>query len=82
LDGSRDDRHVAHGGSATAAATIKPVRTPAHFGILNDFIVPSNPIRRAVYLMSAGRRLRKRLDAEAQRRGQTVPRFADLGFSK
>ena len=49
---------------------------------LNDFIVPKNPLRRMIYLASAGRRLSKRLDAEAARRGQTVPRFADLGFSK
>ncbi len=49
---------------------------------LNDFVVPKNPIRRTVYMMSAGRRLNKRLDAEAARRGQTLPRFADLGFAK
>ena len=49
---------------------------------LNDFIVPTNPIRRAIYMASAGRRLSKRLDAEAARRGQSVPRFADLGFDK
>ena len=49
---------------------------------LNDFIVPKNPIRRTFYMLSAGRRLNKRLDAEAARRGQSVPRFADLGFSK
>jgi hypothetical protein len=49
---------------------------------LNDFIVPKNPIRRTIYMLSAGRRLDKRLDSEAARRGQTVPRFAELGFSK
>jgi hypothetical protein len=49
---------------------------------LNDFIVPKNPIRRTIYMLSAGRRLNKRVDAEAARRGQAVPRFADLGFSK
>jgi hypothetical protein len=49
---------------------------------LNDFIVPANPLRRAVYLLSAGRRLRRRLDSEARRRGQRVPRFDELGFSK
>jgi hypothetical protein len=49
---------------------------------LNDFIVPKNPIRRTIYMLSAGRRLNKRLDSEAARRGQEVPRFADLGFSK
>jgi hypothetical protein len=49
---------------------------------LNDFIVPKNPIRRTLYMLAAGRRLNKRLDAEAARRGQQVPRFADLGFSK
>jgi hypothetical protein len=48
---------------------------------LNDFIVPKNPIRRAFYMLAAGRRLSKRLDSEAARRGQEVPRFADLGFS-
>jgi hypothetical protein len=49
---------------------------------LNDFIVPKNSIRRTIYMLSAGRRLNKRLDAEAVRRGQPVPRFADLGFNK
>jgi hypothetical protein len=49
---------------------------------LNDFILPANPLRRAVYLMSAGRRLRRRLNSEARRRGQTVPRFDELGFTK
>jgi hypothetical protein len=33
-------------------------------------------------MLSAGRRLNKRLESEAARRGQSVPRFADLGFSK
>jgi hypothetical protein len=33
-------------------------------------------------MLSAGRRLSKRLDSEAARRGQSVPRFADLGFNK
>ena len=49
---------------------------------LNEFIVPKNPIRRMIYLMSAGRKLSKRLESEAARRGQAVPRFEDLGFSK
>jgi hypothetical protein len=49
---------------------------------LNDFIVPKNSIRRSIYMLSAGRRLNKRLESEAARRGQSVPRFADLGFSK
>ena len=49
---------------------------------LNDFIVPRNPIRRAVYMLSAQRRLNRRLDSEAARRGQTVPTFAELGFQK
>jgi hypothetical protein len=49
---------------------------------LNDFIMPKNPLRRTMYMLSAGRRLSKRLDIEAARRGQTVPRFVDLGFSK
>jgi hypothetical protein len=49
---------------------------------LNDFIVPKNPLRRTIYMLSAGRRLNKRLASEAARRGQAVPRFADLGFTK
>jgi hypothetical protein len=49
---------------------------------LNDFIVPKNSIRRSIYMLSAGRRLNKRLESEAARRGQPVPRFADLGFGK
>ena len=49
---------------------------------LNEIILPANPLRRAVYVMSAGRRLRRRLDSEARRRGQRVPRFDELGFSK
>ncbi len=49
---------------------------------LNDFIVPKNAIRRTIYMLSAGRRLNKRLDPEAARRGQTVPRFADLALTK
>lgn len=49
---------------------------------LNEFIVPANPLRRAVHMMSAGRRLRRRLDSEARRRGQQVPRFDELGFTK
>lgn len=49
---------------------------------LNDFVVPANRLRRAAQLMSAGRRLQRRLDAEARRRGQRVPRFDELGFNK
>jgi hypothetical protein len=49
---------------------------------LNEIILPANPLRRAVYMMSAGRRLRRRLGSEARRRGQRVPRFDELGFSK
>ena len=49
---------------------------------LNDFIIPANPVRRVIHVMSAGRRLRRRLDTEAQRRGQRVPRFDELGFTK
>jgi hypothetical protein len=37
---------------------------------------------RWIHLASAGRRLNKRVDAEAARRGQAVPRFAELGFTK
>jgi hypothetical protein len=49
---------------------------------LNDLIIPANPVRRIMYIVSAGRRLRPRLDSEARRRGQRVPRFDELGFSK
>ncbi|AGZ48955.1 hypothetical protein PJK45_09140 [Mycobacterium kansasii] len=49
---------------------------------LNDFIIPAKPLRRAVHLMSASRRLKRRLDSEARRRGQRVPRFDELGFTK
>jgi hypothetical protein len=49
---------------------------------LNEIILPANPLRRTIYLMSAGRRLRRRLDSEARRRGQRVPRFDELGLAK
>lgn len=49
---------------------------------LNDFVIPANPLRRAMQLISAGRRLKRRLDSEARRRGQRVPRFDELGFDK
>ena len=49
---------------------------------LNDFPVPRNPVRRAVQMMGAGRRLRPRLVQEAARRGQPVPAFADLGYRR
>lgn len=49
---------------------------------LNDFIIPANPLRRAVHLMSASRRLKRRLDSEARRRGRLVPSFDELGFTK
>ena len=49
---------------------------------LNDLILPKNPLRRTVHMLSAGRRLRTRLDSEAARRGQTVPTFDELGFTK
>ena len=49
---------------------------------LNDFPVPRNPVRRAVHMLRAGRRLRPRLDYEAERRGQQAPAFADLGFRR
>ncbi|OOK73533.1 hemerythrin HHE cation binding domain protein [Mycobacterium kansasii] len=35
-----------------------------------------------MHLMSASRRLKRRLDSEARRRGQRVPRFDELGFTK
>ena len=49
---------------------------------LNDFGIPANPVRRAVHLMSAGHKLKGRLEIEARRRGQTVPRFDELGFTR
>jgi hypothetical protein len=49
---------------------------------LNEITLPANPLRRTVYMMSFGRRLRPRLVSEAHRRGQTVPHFDELGFSK
>ncbi len=49
---------------------------------LSDIGLSANPLRRAVYMMSVGRRLRRRLDSEAQRRGQTVPRFDELDFAR
>lgn len=57
----------------------------AHFDAdraLNDFIMPRHPIRRMLYLLAAGRRLNQRLTGEAERRGQTVPRFEELGFTR
>ena len=47
---------------------------------LNDLILPKNPLRRTLQMLSAGRRLRTRLESEAARRGQTVPTFDELGF--
>jgi hypothetical protein len=49
---------------------------------LNDFPVPRNPVRRGIEMMRAGRRLRPRLAYEAERRGQEVPAFADLGYRR
>jgi hypothetical protein len=49
---------------------------------LNEIILPANPLRRTIYLMSARRRLRRRLGSEARRRGQRVPRFDELGLAK
>jgi hypothetical protein len=49
---------------------------------LNDFPVPRNPVRRGVLMLRAGRRLRPRLAYEAERRGQQVPAFADLGYRR
>jgi hypothetical protein len=49
---------------------------------LNDFPVPRNPVRRAALMMQAARRLQPRLAYEAQRRGQPVPAFADLGYRR
>ncbi|HVL06234.1 MAG TPA: hypothetical protein VM388_09600 [Acidimicrobiales bacterium] len=49
---------------------------------LNDFPLPRNPLRRGVHILRAGRRLRPRLAYEAERRGQRVPAFADLGFRR
>ena len=47
---------------------------------LNDLALPKNKLRRTLRMLSAGRRLRTRLDSEAARRGQTVPTFDELGF--
>ena len=49
---------------------------------LNDFPVPRNPLRRGVQMMGAGRRLRPRLAYEAERRGQRVPVFDELGYRR
>ena len=45
---------------------------------LADFGVPRNKVRNALHLMKAGRQLHPRLQAEAARRGTTVPRFDEL----
>ncbi|NMO01252.1 pyridoxamine 5'-phosphate oxidase family protein [Gordonia sp. TBRC 11910] len=47
--------------------------------LMQNFDVPRNPLRRAVHMLSAGRKLKRRLDSEAQRRGQRVPRYEELG---
>jgi hypothetical protein len=45
---------------------------------LNDWGVPRNPLRNAISMLRAGRRLRPRLVAEAARRGQRLPTFDEL----
>lgn len=45
---------------------------------LADFGVPKNPVRNAWRMLTAGRRLAPRLEAEAARRGQRVPTWADV----
>ena len=45
---------------------------------LADFGVPRSKVRSTVHMIRAGRRLKPRLQAEAARRGTTVPRFDDL----
>lgn len=47
--------------------------------VMANFDVPRNPIRRAVHMLSAGRKLKQRLESEAARRGQRVPRYDELG---
>ena len=66
-------------GVASVGAGVVHVRVDR---TLNDFPLPRNPVRRAVQMMGAGRRLRPRLAYEAERRGQQVPAFADLGYRR
>ena len=47
---------------------------------LNDFTVPTNPVLRMAHILNARQKLRRRLDAEASRRGQRVPSFDELGL--
>jgi hypothetical protein len=47
---------------------------------LADWGLPSSPLGNAITMLRAGRHLKPRLQAEAARRGQTVPTFDELGF--
>ena len=65
----------------TAAATVDG-RT-VHLRIeraLSDFGISRSPLRSTLALARAGRRLRRRLTAEADRRDVLLPRFAELDF--
>ena len=46
---------------------------------LNEFVVSANRFRRTVHIVRARRKLRCRLESEARRRGQRVPRFDEVG---
>jgi len=61
--------------------TVSTGETEVRFSVdraLADFGVPRNKVRNALHMMKAGRLLRPRLQAEAARRGTTVPRFDEL----
>lgn len=50
--------------------------------VMANFDVPRNLLRRAVHMLSAGRKLKQRLESEAARRGQRVPRYEELGVGR
>ncbi|WP_068269520.1 hypothetical protein [Aldersonia kunmingensis] len=49
---------------------------------LNEVNVPKNPLRRMAGMLTLRRELEHRLDAEAARRGQSVPKFDELDFRR
>lgn len=49
---------------------------------LNEINVAKNPLRRMAGLLTMKRELEHRLEAEAARRGQSVPKFDDLDFRR
>lgn len=49
---------------------------------LADWGVPTNPLRSAVAMAAAGRRLRPRLVAEAARRGVRLPTYAEVSAAR